>query len=328
MRVISVRGQGQNPDDLTVDELPRPEVGRGFVLIRTSFAGVNRPDVLQRRGLYPPPPGAAPGLGLEVSGTIESLNLPEPFGDDIAWRVGDQVCALVNGGGYAEFVAVDVRHLLPVPRGLSLAEAASLPENILTVYANLVEHGALQAGETVLVHGGNSGIGAMTIQMAKGFDAKVIATARGADKCAFAKGLGADLVIDSDAEDLVGPVKAFGGVDVVLDIVAGDFTAKNLLCLNAGGRLVQVGTGKSPDVQIDLRRIMQKQAVLTGSMLRPRSGDDKARLTAAVRAHVWPLIEAGAIKPILAKTVDFARAAEAHAWLEAGDHKGKVVLKL
>jgi putative PIG3 family NAD(P)H quinone oxidoreductase len=328
MKIISVRGDGQKPDDLVLDEAPRPEVGRGFVLIRTSFAGVNRPDILQRRGLYPPPPGAAPGLGLEVSGTIESLNLDLKDGDDVAWRAGDQMCALVNGGGYAEFVAVDVRHLLPVPRGLSLAEAASLPENILTVYANLIEHGGLQAGETVLVHGGNSGIGAMTIQMGKAFGAKVVATARGADKCAFARGLGADLVIDSDAEDFVGPVKAFGGADVVLDIVAGDFAPKNLLCLNHGGRMVQVGTGKSPEVQIDLRRIMQKQAVLTGSMLRPRSGDEKARLTAAVRAHVWPLIEAGRIKPILAKTVDFTRASEAHAWLEGGGHKGKVVLKL
>lgn len=328
MKIISVRGQGQNPDDLVLDEAPRPEVARGFVLIRTSFAGVNRPDVLQRRGLYPPPPGAAPGLGLEVSGTIESLNLDLKDGDDVAWKVGDPVCALVNGGGYAEFVAVDVRHLLPIPRGLSLAEAASLPENILTVYANLIEHGGLRAGETVLVHGGNSGIGAMTVQVAKAFGARVVATARGADKCAFARALGADLVVDSDAEDFVGPVKSFGGADVVLDIVAGDFTARNLLCLNPGGRMVQVGTSKSPEVQIDLRRIMQKQAVLTGSMLRPRTGDDKARLTAMVRAHVWPLIEAGRIKPILSKTVDFARAADAHAWLEAGDHKGKVVLKL
>ncbi len=333
MKIISVRGQGQNPDDLALSEAPRPEVGRGFVLIRTSFAGVNRPDIYQRQGHYPPPPGASPILGLEVSGTIESLNLDLKDGDDVAWRVGDKVCALVNGGGYAEFVAVDVRHLLPVPRGLSMAEAASLPENILTVYANLIEHGGLQAGETVLAHSGNSGIGAMAIQIGKAFGAKVIATARGADKCAYAKALGADLVIntkvgDSDAEDFVGPVKAAGGADVVLDIVGGDFTAKNLLCLNPGGRIVQVGTVKAPEVQIDLRRIMQKGATLTGSLLRPRSGDDKARLTAAVRAHVWPLIEAGRIKPILSKTVDFARAAEAHAWLEAGGHKGKVVLKV
>lgn len=340
MKAVSIEGDGQNPADMRISDVPRPEVGRGFVLIRTSYAGVNRPDILQRRGLYPPPPGASPILGLEVSGTIESLNLPESYGDDgpssseavgqtkSRWSTGDQVCALVNGGGYAEFVAVDVRHLLPVPKGLSLAQAASLPENILTVYANLMEHGALQAGETVLVHGGNSGIGAMTIQISKAFGARVIATARGPDKCAYARGLGADLVIDSDAGGFVGPVKDFGGADVVLDIVAGDFAAKNLLCLNHGGRMVQVGTGKSPEVQIDLRRIMQKQAVLTGSMLRPRSGDEKARLTALVHQRIWPLIESGRIKPILSKTVDFAHVSQAHAWLQAGDHKGKVVLRL
>ena len=290
MKAISIHGDGQNATDLFVDEAPRPEVGDGFVLIRTSFAGVNRPDVLQRRGLYPPPPGASPRLGLEVSGTI-----------------------------------VDIRHLLPVPKGVSLAEAASLPEGVLTVYANLMEHGGLQAGDTVLVHGGNSGIGSMTIQMGRAFGAKVIATARGADKCAFARSLGADLVIDSEAEDFVGPAKAFGGADVVLDIVAGDFVEKNLLVLNHKGRMVQVGTGKDAQVQIDLRRIMQKQAVLTGSMLRPRSPEEKARLTAMVRSRVWPLIEQGRIKPVLAETFAFADAAKAHAWMDEA-HNGKVVI--
>jgi len=325
MKAISIRGDGQNATDLYVEDAPRPDIGAGFVLIRTSFAGVNRPDVLQRRGLYPPPPGASPRLGLEVSGTIAEIDPSIVQAEDTAWKVGDPVCALVNGGGYAEYVAVDIRHLLPVPAGLSLAEAASLPEGVLTVYANLMEHGALQAGETVLVHGGNSGIGAMTIQMGKAFGAKVIATARGADKCAFARSLGADLVIDSEAEDFVGPVKAFGGADVVLDIVAGDFVEKNLLALNHKGRMVQVGNGKSAQVEIDLRRIMQKQAILTGSMLRPRSPDEKARLTAAVRSRVWPLIEAGKIKPVLARVFDATDAASAHAWMD-GAHNGKVVL--
>jgi len=325
MKAISIRGDGQNATDLYVEDAPRPDIGAGFVLIRTSFAGVNRPDVLQRRGLYPPPPGASPRLGLEVSGTIAEIDPSIVQAEDTAWKVGDPVCALINGGGYAEYVAVDIRHLLPVPAGLSLAEAASLPEGVLTVYANLMEHGALQAGETVLVHGGNSGIGAMTIQMGKAFGAKVIATARGADKCAFARSLGADLVIDSEAEDFVGPVKAFGGADVVLDIVAGDFVEKNLLALNHKGRMVQVGNGKSAQVEIDLRRIMQKQAILTGSMLRPRSPDEKARLTAAVRSRVWPLIEAGKIKPVLARVFDATDAASAHAWMD-GAHNGKVVL--
>ncbi len=326
MKAISIHGDGQNATDLYVEEAARPEAGPGFVLIRTSFAGVNRPDILQRRGLYPPPPGASPRLGLEVSGTIAEIHPSIVQAEDTAWQVGDQVCALVNGGGYAEYVAVDLRHLLPVPRGVSLAEAASLPEGVLTVYANLMEHGALQAGETVLVHGANSGIGSMTIQMAKAFGAKVIATARGADKCAFARSLGTDLVIDTEVEDFVGPAKGFGGADVVLDIVSGDFVEKNLLVLNPKGRMVQVGTGKDASVQIDLRRIMQKQAILTGSMLRPRSLDEKARLTAAVHARVWPLIEAGRIKPVLARTFACDDAASAHAWMD-GAHNGKVALK-
>ena len=313
MKAISIRGDGQKPDDLYVSEAPRPETGPGTVLIRSSFCGVNRPDLLQRRGLYPPPPGAAPGLGLEVSGVVEGTDR--------------DVCALVNGGGYAEYVAVDERHLLPVPRGWSLAEAATLPEAALTVYANLIELGRLQAGETVLVHGGNSGIGSMTIQMGKAFGARVIATARGHAKCDFAARMGADLVINTEVQDFLQPVKDFGGADVVLDIVGGDFVPRHLLCLNMRGRMVQVGFGQSSEVTLDLRRVMQKQAVITGSMLRPRSADEKARLTAAVRERVWPLIEAGRIKSVLAEVFDFADAAKAHAWME-GDHMGKCVLKL
>ncbi len=328
MKAISINGDGRQPTDLYVDDVPRPDLAPGHVLIRTSHAGVNRPDLLQRRGAYPPPPGASPILGLEVAGTIESIDPALENGDDIGWKVGDTCCALVNGGGYAEFVSVDVRHLLPVPKGLSAAEAASLPENILTVYANLMEHGALQAAETVLVHGGNSGIGAMTIQMGKAFGAKVVATARGADKCAFAKEMGADLVIDSEDGDYVEAVKAFGGADVVLDIVGGDFFNKNLACLNLRGRMVQVGFGKESMVELDLRRVMAKFAVLTGSMLRPRSADEKARLTTAVHARVWPLIDSGAIKPILAAGFPFAEAWRAHDWMEKGDHKGKCVLVL
>jgi putative PIG3 family NAD(P)H quinone oxidoreductase len=328
MKAILISGDGQNPSDLYVGETPRPDLAPGHVLIRTRFAGVNRPDILQRRGVYPPPPGASPILGLEVSGIIDAINLPEPYGDDIGWAVGDEVCALVNGGGYAEFVAVDIRHLLPVPKGLSLAQAASLPETVLTVYANLMEHGSLQVGETVLVHGGNSGIGAMTILLGKAFGARVIATARGAAKCAFARDLGADLVIDSDAEDFVTAVKAAGGADVVLDIVAGDFFGKNLACLNMRGRIVQVGFGKESTVELDLRRIIAKFAILTGSMLRPRSPDEKARLTAKVHERVWPLIEDGKIRTVVDRTFDFADAPAAHAYMDSGAHTGKVVLKL
>jgi len=324
MKTILIRGDGATPDSLYLGEAPRPETGRGHVLIRTRYAGVNRPDILQRKGKYPPPPGAAPGLGLEVSGVIETMDVDA----DCGWRVGDEVCALVNGGGYSEFVSVDVRHLLPVPEGLTLREAASLPEVVLTVYANLMEHGALQAGETVLVHGGNSGIGSMTIQMAKAFGAKVIATARGKNKCDFARRMGADLVIDTEAGDYVEPVKAFGGCDVVLDIVGGDYVAKNLVCLKPRGRMVQVGFSRESTVELDLRRIMQKFAILTGSMLRPRSADEKARLTAMVRERVWPLIEAGLIRPVIDREFAFADAAQAHAYMDSGAHAGKVVLRL
>lgn len=326
MKAVSITGSGEHPSDLALADVPKPELEQGFALIRTHFAGVNRPDILQRRGLYPPPPGASPILGLEVSGTIEAIHPSTPYG--AAFKVGDEVCALVNGGGYAEYVAVDIRHLLPVPKGLSLEVAGALPETVLTVYANLMEHGALKAGETVLVHGANSGIGSMTIQMGKAFGAKVIATARGADKCAFAKSLGADLAIDTEAGDFVGPVKDFGGADVVLDIIAGDFAPKNLLCLNTKGRIVQVGTSRTAEVQIDLRRIMQKQAILTGSMLRPRSLDEKARLTRAVRERVWPLIEAGRIRPVIDRVFDFSDVTAAHAYMDSGAHKGKVILKI
>jgi NADPH:quinone reductase len=326
MKAVLITGSGETPADLALADVPKPELEKGFALIRTRFAGVNRPDILQRRGLYPPPPGASPILGLEVSGHIESIHPAQPYG--AAWKVGDAVCALVNGGGYAEYVAVDIRHLLPVPEGMALQDAGALPETVLTVYANLMEHGALKAGETVLVHGANSGIGSMTIQMGKAFGAKVVATARGTDKCAFATALDADMVIDTEAGDFVGPVKDFGGADVVLDIIAGDFTAKNLLCLNPKGRIVQVGTSRQAEVQIDLRRIMQKQAVLTGSMLRPRSSDEKARLTDAVCERVWPLIKAGRIKPVIDRVFDLIDVAAAHAYMDSGAHKGKVILKI
>jgi NADPH:quinone reductase len=326
MKAVLITGSGETPADLALGDVPKPELESGFALVRTRFAGVNRPDILQRRGLYPPPPGASPILGLEVSGTIEAIHPSTPYG--AVWKVGDEVCALVNGGGYAEYVAVDIRHLLPVPKGLGLEAAGALPETVLTVYANLMEHGALKGGETVLVHGANSGIGSMTVQMGKAFGAKVIATARGADKCAFAKGLGADLVVDTGSEDFVGPVKAFGGADVVLDIIAGDFAPKNLLCLNPKGRIVQVGTSRKAEVQIDLRRIMQKQAIVTGSMLRPRSSDEKARLSDAVRERVWPLVEAGRIKPVVDRVFDFAEVAAAHAYMDSGTHKGKVILRV
>ncbi|MDC7682380.1 NAD(P)H-quinone oxidoreductase [Asticcacaulis sp. BYS171W] len=328
MKAVAVRDGGKTAADLCIIEVARPETGRGHVLIRVTHAGVNRPDILQRRGLYPPPPGASPIMGLEVAGVIEQI-VPDPqWGDDIGWKVGDQVCALVNGGGYAAYVSVDIRHLLPVPKGLSLAEAASLPEVSLTVYANLIEHGGLKAGEAVLVHGANSGIGSMTVMLGKAVGARVIATVRGAERIDWVRALGADVVIDTAAGDFIDTVKAEGGADVILDIVAGDYVAKNILCLKPRGRLVQVGMARGNTAEIDVTRIMQKQAILTGSMLRPRSPEEKARLTAEVRAKVWPLIEAGAIRPVVAKVFPFAEVGAAHAFLDSGAHSGKVVLEL
>lgn len=328
MRIVAVQGDGKTAASLFITEAALPQTEAGDVLLRVTHAGVNRPDILQRQGLYPPPAGASPVLGLEVAGVIETIH-PEPaYGDDVLWKTGDLVCALVNGGGYADYVRIDARHLLPIPDGWSAEQAASLPEVCLTVYANLIEHGGLQAGETVLVHGANSGIGAMTVQMAKAFGAKVIATVRGAERMEWITTLGADLVIDTQTEDFVAPAKAFGGADVVLDIVAGDYTAKNILCLNPKGRLVQVGMARGAKVEIDLARLMQKQAILTGSMLRPRSADEKARLVSEVRTHVWPHIVAGRIKPLLDKVFDFTQVAAAHDYLDSGTHTGKVVLAL
>lgn len=322
MKAVTVQGEGKTSADLCIIEGPRPDVARGHVLIRVTHAGVNRPDILQRQGLYPPPPGASPILGLEVSGVVE---IPDDRG---LWRTGDIVCALVNGGGYAEYVSVEARHLLPIPAGCSEAEAASLPEATLTVYGNLMRLGALKAGETVLVHGANSGIGAMTVMMARAFGATVIATVRGTERIAWVKALGADTVIDTATDDFVAVVKAEGGADVVLDIIAGDFTAKNLLCLKPKGRIVQVGMARGSKVEIDLARLMAKQAILTGSMLRPQSPDDKAQLVAEVRKTVWPLIEAGKIRPVLDRVFAFEDVAAAHDHLDSGTHTGKVVLRL
>jgi len=300
-------------------ETPRP--GPGEILIRVRAAGINRPDLLQRMGLYPPPPGAPETLGLEVAGEVAAL------GEGAArWQVGDTVCALLGGGGYAEYCRVDARHALPIPKGLDLVQAAALPETAFTVFTNVFEGGALTAGETFLVHGATSGIGVMAIQMAKAAGARVIATARGAEKAKDALKLGADIAIDALAEDFEARVKAEGGADVALDMVGGAYTPKTLACLNPKGRCVLIATQGGAKAEIDLMQLMRNRLILTGSTLRPRDADEKARLAAAVEARVWPWIEAGAIRPIIDKTFPLAEVAAAHAWLEAGSHVGKVVL--
>lgn len=322
VKAVKILNSGQSSNDLGFEDLDLGPLAPDQVRIKTAFAGVNRPDILQRKGLYPAPVEASPILGLEVSGEIIAI------GDAVtAYSVGERVCALTNGGGYAEAVDVPIGQVLPVPQGWAMAAAATLPEAALTVFANLIEAGALCAGETVLVHGANSGIGAMTIQMAKAYGAKVIATARGRDKCAFASKMGADLVIDTQTDDFVVATKAFGGADVILDILGGAVTAQNILCLKPKGRLVQVGVQLGGEVTLDLRRIMQKQAVLTGSMLRPRSTAEKARLCQVVILSLYPIIEQGLIKPCVDKMFAFDEVSLAHAYLEGRQQLGKVVLR-
>ena len=321
MTAIEVEG-GQGPASaLKAVQIETPRPGQGQILIEVRAAGVNRPDLLQRQGAYPPPPGAPATLGLEVAGVVAALG---PGAQ--RWRVGDRVVALLGGGGYAQYAVADARHALPAPKGLDDVQAAALPETVFTVFANVFEHGALKAGETLMVHGATSGIGVIAIQMAKAAGARVIATGRSAAKAQAALKLGADIAIDASADDFVAVAGAAGGADVILDMVGGDYIARGLSALNTGGRLVMIAVQGGAKAQINLLTIMQKRLILTGSTLRPRSADEKARLAAAVEAVVWPWIEAGEAAPVIDRTFPLAEAAQAHARLEAGDHVGKVML--
>jgi len=318
MTAIAIEGGKGPAEALTAQQLERPVPGPAQILIKVAAAGVNRPDLLQRLGFYPPPPGAPTTLGLEVSGEVV-------VGAG-RWRAGDKVCALLGGGGYAQYAVVDARHALPIPGDLDLIHAAALPETVFTVFANVFEHGALKAGETLLVHGGTSGIGTTAIAMAKAAGAKVIATGRGADKKAKALELGADIAVDTKAEDFAEVVKAAGGADVVLDMVGASYFEKNLDALNTGGRIVYIASLGGSTLEVPVMKIMQKRAVITGSTLRPRSTDEKARLAAEVERVAWPWVAAGKLKPLIDATFPLAEAAKAHAHLEAGEHVGKVVL--
>ena len=318
MTAIAVEGGKGSAADMKAVQLPRPEAGPGQILIKVAHAGVNRPDLIQRMGFYPPPPGSPDTMGLEVSGEVIT--------GSGRWKAGDQVTALLGGGGYAQYAVVDARHALPIPKGLSMLEAAALPETVFTVFANVFEHGSLKAGETFMVHGATSGIGTTAIQMAKAAGAKVIATARGAGKAAQAKALGADVVVDTTAEDFAEVAKREGGVDVILDMVGGDYFAKGLDALKTGGRIVFIASLGGGEVALPIGKLMMKRATLTGSTLRPRSPDEKARLAAAVEATVWPWVEAGKLKPQIDATFPLAEAGKAHAHLEGGAHVGKVML--
>ncbi len=320
MTAIVVAGGKGPASALQAAEIPRPIPAEGQVLIAVKAAGVNRPDILQRLGYYPPPPGAPETLGLEVAGEVV-----QGAG---RWREGDQVCALLGGGGYAAFAVCDARHALPIPEGLTLVEAASLPETVFTVWANMFEHGALKAGDTALIHGATSGIGVAAIQMAKAAGARVIATSRGAAKAEQARAIGADVAIDATAEDFEAIALADGGVDVVLDMVAGPYFLKNLEALRTGGRLVHIATQAGGVVELPIMKLMQKRRVVTGSTLRPRSADEKARLAGEVERVVWPWIAAGKVRPIVDHVFPLVEAAAAHALIESDTHLGKVMLAL
>ena len=321
MRAVEITGGSGPAEALTLVERPDPVAGPGQIRIRVRAAGVNRPDIAQRQGRYPAPPGASDILGLEVAGEIDQMG--EGAG---RWAVGDRVCALLGGGGYADHAVVDARHVLPVPDGLDLIQAAALPETVCTVFANVFEAGALKADETLLVHGATSGIGVTAIQMAKAAGARVVATSRGADKTRAGRALGADLSLDAGADDLEAAIKAFGGADVVLDMVGADYAALNQAVLKPFGRWVVIATLSGSLAQVDLARLMVKRIVLTGSTLRSRPADEKARLIAAVEATVWPWVAAGRVRPPIEATYPLEQASAAHLRLEAGDHVGKIML--
>ncbi len=323
MTAIAIEGGKGPAEALKAVQIPRPEPKDGQILIRVHAAGINRPDIIQRLGFYPPPPGSPETMGLEVAGEVVAIN---EKGGSGRWKAGDRVCALLGGGGYAEYAVCDARHALPIPKGLDYVHAAGLPETVFTVFANVFEHGRLKPGETLMVHGATSGIGTTAIQMAKAHGAKVIATARGADKAAMARQLGADVAVDTKTEDFAEVAKSEGGCDVVLDMVGGDYFAKDLDALKMDGRIVFIASLGGGDVTLSIGRLMQKRGVVTGSTLRPRNADEKARLAAAVEATVWPWIEAGKVSPQVDATFPLVDAAKAHAHLEAGAHVGKIVL--
>lgn len=323
MRAIAIAAPG-GPDVLTLTERPVPRPARGDVLIAVEAAGVNRPDVLQRLGKYPPPPGASDLPGLEVAGRVAAL------GEGVTGcREGDAVTALLPGGGYAEYALAHAALCLPVPRGLTPVEAAALPECVFTVWTNVFDRGRLRAGEVLLVHGGTSGIGTTAIQMAVNAGARVLATAGGPDKAEACRRLGADRAVDHHREEFVAVVLACTGgrgADVVLDMVGGDYTARNLDALAPDGRLVQIAFLRGSRVEIDLARVMRQRLTITGSTLRARAVEEKAAIAEAVRAAVWPGLERGSWRPVVHATFDLAAAADAHRLMESGAHIGKIVL--
>ncbi len=323
MTAIEISKPG-GPEVLVPATRPVPEPGAGEVLVKVAAAGVNRPDVLQRQGGYAPPPGASDIPGLEIAGEVAALG---PEAGDL--RLGDQVVALVSGGGYAEYCSAPAAQCLPRPKGLDSAAAAALPETFFTVWSNLFDRVGLQAGESLLVHGGSSGIGTTAIQLAKAFGVRVFVTAGSAEKCAACEALGAERAIDYKQADFVAAVKELtdgAGVDVILDMVGGDYIPRNIKALAPDGRLCFIAFLGGPKAEVNFASVMLKRLTLTGSTLRPRSVAFKAAIAGKLRDRVWPLIEAGQIRPVLHKTFPLAQAAEAHRLMESSTHIGKIVL--
>ncbi|MBB4210296.1 putative PIG3 family NAD(P)H quinone oxidoreductase [Rhodothalassium salexigens DSM 2132] len=323
MKCIEIAQPGP-AEGLVLAERPDPTPGPDEVVIEVMAAGVNRPDVLQRLGVYPPPPGASDIPGLEVAGRIVALGA-----DVVGWQEGAPVCALVAGGGYAERCVAPAATLLPWPEGYDAVQAAALPETVFTVWSNVFERGALAPGETLLVHGGTSGIGTMAIQLAKAFGAQVAITAGSDEKCAFCRDLGADLAVNYKTDDFVDAVKAFtngDGADVILDMVGGDYVARNMKCLAVGGRHVTIAFLNGAKANINLATLMINRQTLTGSTLRAREIAFKAAIAGQVSRLVWPLLAAGRVRPVIDSTYPLASAAEAHRRMESSAHMGKIVL--
>ncbi|MFZ5558186.1 MAG: NAD(P)H-quinone oxidoreductase [Pseudomonadota bacterium] len=325
MRAIEIRQPGP-PEGLALTQRPVPELKAGEVLVKVAAAGVNRPDVLQRQGKYPPPPGASDLPGLEIAGTVAKA------AEGVSrWKAGDAVCALLTGGGYAEYVAVPADQCLPVPKGLSLAQAASLPETFFTVWHNVFERGRLAQGESFLIQGGTSGIGVTAIQMVKAFGHRVFATAGSDDKCAACVRLGADRAINYRTEDFVEAVQqetGGKGVDVILDMVGGDYIPRELKALAADGRLVLIAFLGGAKATVNFADVMLRRLTITGSTLRARPVAVKAGIARALEQNVWPLVESGKIKPVVHATFPLAHAADAHALMESSAHIGKIVLEI
>lgn len=317
-------GTGGGPEVLRPSNCPLPTPQAGEVLVKVAFAGVNRPDCLQRSGKYPPPPGASPIVGLEVSGEVVAL------GEGATrWKLGDKICALTNGGAYAEYVTVPEGQALPIPKGYSLLQAAALPENYFTVWTNVFQRGKLKAGESILIHGGSSGIGLTAIQLAHAFGAKVFCTVGNIEKVAACEKVGADVAIDYKTQDYVEEVLKRTdqkGVNAILDMVGGSYMQRNLRALAIEGRLLQIAFLQPSKVEVDWVSLMAKRLTFTGSTLRPRSAADKAQIANELEAQVWPLLVAGTVAPVIYKVFDLNEAAQAHALMESSQHIGKIML--